>query len=81
MASDPFQEIDELRRAVARMGRHAHVTRNAWMRAAEKALAAIPGASNSSHPAYDLWLRAELAKAPPVGVVLSTQPQDPSHDS
>lgn len=42
-----------------------------WIRAAEAALAATPGASNSSHPAHALWLRVELAKQEPVGVVLS----------
>lgn len=46
-----------------------------WLKAAERALEAIPGASNSTHPAHSLWLRVELAKAPPVDVVLSASPQ------
>jgi len=42
-----------------------------WVRAAEAALADIPGASRSDHPAHDLWLRVEMTKAAPVDVVLS----------
>lgn len=43
----------------------------AWCKAAEAALSLLPGASNSSHPAHSLWLRAQLHREPPVGVVLS----------
>lgn len=46
---------------------------DAWCAAAEKALALMPGASNSSHPAYSLWLRVHLHREPPVEVVLSSQ--------
>lgn len=44
---------------------------DAWCEAAEAALANMPGASNSSHPAHSLWLRVEMHRAPPVDVVLS----------
>ena len=44
---------------------------DAWCKAAEAALEAIPGASNTSHPAYSLWLRVQMHRAPPVEVVLS----------
>lgn len=33
---------------------------DAWCKAAEAALEAIPGASNTSHPAYSLWLRVQM---------------------
>jgi hypothetical protein len=44
-----------------------------WVEAAEKALEALPGASLSTHPAHTLWLRVQLAKAPPVEIGLSAQ--------
>lgn len=44
---------------------------DAWCRAAESALALLPGASNSSHPAHSLWLRVEMHRAAPVELVLS----------
>ncbi len=44
-----------------------------WCAAAEKALALIPDAGNSFHPAYSLWLRVQLHRAPPVEVVLSDE--------
>ena len=47
----------------------------AWLRAAETALAALPGASNSTHPAHALWLRVEMAKQPSMDVVLSSAEQ------
>lgn len=46
-------------------------TSEAWCKAAEAALALVPGASNSSHPAHSLWLRVEMHRATPVEVVLS----------
>lgn len=46
-------------------------SKEAWCKAAEAALALLPGASNSSHPANSLWLRVEMHRAPPVEVVLS----------
>lgn len=46
----------------------AHVR---WCRAAEAALADIPGASRSDHPAHALWLRVQMQHEPPVEVVLS----------
>lgn len=45
-----------------------------WCEAAEAALALLPGASSSTHPAYGLWLRVQMHRAPPVEIVLSTDP-------
>jgi hypothetical protein len=51
--------------------RQIETSRKAWIRAAEAALTVLPGASNSAHPAHDLWLRVEMAKLPPVEIVQS----------
>jgi hypothetical protein len=51
--------------------RQLETTRRAWVAAAERALADIPGASRSDHPAHDLWLRVQMANAPPVEIVQS----------
>jgi hypothetical protein len=71
--------VEALERTLKRRERQAENSQKFWMDAAERALAAIHGASNSSHPAYSLWLRVEMAKQPPMDVVLSvtTEPQDP----
>lgn len=44
---------------------------DAWCKSAEAALALLPGASNSSHPAHSLWLRVQLHRAPPMEAILS----------
>lgn len=51
--------------------RQLSLSHDLWCNAAEAALALLPGASNSSHPAHSLWLRVECHRAPSVDVVLS----------
>lgn len=48
-------------------------SRENWCKAAEAALALLPGASNSAHPAHDLWMRVQMHRAAPADVVLSEQ--------
>ncbi len=65
------ETVEELQRRVAQRDRIARNSTRYWVEAAEAALALLPGASRSDHPAYRLWLRVEMAKAPQVPVVLS----------
>ena len=62
---------DETQRLLDLRTRQLRTSREGWCKAAEAALAAIPGASNSTHPAYDLWLRVQMHRAPPMEIVLS----------
>lgn len=47
-----------------------------WCKAAEKAIGGMSGMSNSSHSAHSLWLRVQMHRSEPVGVVLSAPPND-----
>lgn len=69
--SAALEHIAALERTLVRRDKQIVTTRKAWVRAARAALAAIHGASNSTHPAHDLWLRVEMADLPPMSVVLS----------
>jgi hypothetical protein len=65
------ERITEYERTIARMHRQRSTSRSMWLRAAEAALSALPGASSSSHPAHDLWVRVEMAKVQGVEIVQS----------
>lgn len=59
-------------RKIQLLTRHLERSTDAWLKAAERALEVIPGASNSSHPAYSLWLRVQMHRNEPISLVLSS---------
>lgn len=71
VAETPSDGCAELQRKLKRTEHARDLSRRYWAEAAAKALRALPGASNSMHPAYDLWLRVEMNGLPPESLVLS----------